>query len=125
MNRGLDHRREVKKAHFLKMLSTRRFTYGSVQATETMRQALSAHLAWGAFPTPGYTALRKSLQARVLSVAEAALAEALGSNNALHSLDLSWNLIGDAGASGFLSFLLSNEKENDDIPAPKGARGGG
>ena len=27
----------------------------------------------------------------------AALAEALGSNNALHSLDLSWNLIGDAG----------------------------
>ena len=51
------------------MLSTRRFTYGSVRATETMRQALSAHLAWGAFPTPGYTALRKSLQARVLSVA--------------------------------------------------------
>ena len=34
-----------------------------------MRQALGAHLAWGAFPTPGYTALRKSLQARVLSVA--------------------------------------------------------
>ena len=27
--------------------------------------------------------------------------------------------------SGFLSFLLSNENENDDIPAPKGARGGG
>ena len=27
--------------------------------------------------------------------------------------------------SGFLSFLLSKLNENDDIPAPKGARGGG
>eukprot|EP00966_Prymnesium_polylepis_P046849 1085660-Prymnesium_polylepis.2 len=51
----------------LRLLSYRSPTFARADATAVLRAVLEAHLAWGPFPTPGYTTHRQALQARVQS----------------------------------------------------------
>lgn len=75
VRRVLDKRRVEKRARFIQHLVSRRLLVSTAGATDTLRAVLNAFLSWGAFPSSGFGAFRKSLRERVLTAATPLVAE--------------------------------------------------